>query len=701
MKRYRLSGYLHVLRIDDQHAAVAHGLLLERSVVANDLLECLDLFRAHALTAAEFRKRVPLAPKAADALFNTLTRLRYIVPSHVDEAELIRGTLLKKRVDRAWNQESANRYSTVSPLSIQSFASRTIPGGGASRPLRILLLGGCLIDLASDILLSIGPARGFLPEVRQGWVTGVPRIDEFDPHLVVYQFGVNGYLGPIWDHAPFLDDAELRSRVDQLKDRVALDVEAIRRMAGQSLLLVQGVSGPQIPPGGRTEFRRDLDFPSIVFELNDHARRLIQHDANALFVDEERLFARAGKRLMLDDLLSEYSHHGPLDYADYESWAPSPTRAELYGLDAGLPSVRILAQEYLDCYVLWAGIGRLKCVIVDLDDTLWQGVAADGRPTCFEMFRGLHQALKILKQRGVLLVTCSRNDEGVVMSCWRTLVLENRDLLSPDDFVMHKINWAPKSQNVLDIAHELELAPETILFIDDSPVERQEICEALPGVRVLGATMHLVRADLLGDPCLETSVASPESRRRSALVQQQLRREAEQTQAPDRSAFLRGLQIRIAVVRERDDQHVERLSELFVRTTQFNITACRLDVEGLRRFMRQDDAALYSARVSDRFVDYGVVAVCLVAHHAIEAFAMSCRVLALEVAVPFLSAALGDLGRSRMSGRITTTERNRPCWRLFSDAGFEQQPDGTYLLADLSRLAPVDDRVYAVELVRT
>src|SRR3984957_16726440 len=197
-----------------------------------------------------------------------------------------------------------------------------------------------------------------------------------------------------------------------------------------------------------------------------------------------------------------------------------------------------IAQTHIETLFAVLGLGRKKCVIVDLDNTLWPGVLAEtGAPFAWEpstsgvfsfigLYFGLHEALLCLKQRGIVLACVSKNDESVVRELWKYPDSYPRErLLTLDDFVTHRINWNDKVDNIRSIAEELGFAPEAFLFIDDNPVERDRVRQFLPEVEVWGEDPFSLRRRLLNDPRLQIPVVTAEASSRSELVKAQIARQ--------------------------------------------------------------------------------------------------------------------------------------------------------------------------------
>src|SRR5207237_6903915 len=165
---------------------------------------------------------------------------------------------------------------------------------------------------------------------------------------------------------------------------------------------------------------------------------------------------------------------------------------------------------------------QVKLVLVDLDDTMWRGVAAE-EGGAWAMARegwplGFAEALMFLKRRGILLGIVSKNDEERVRGIWRRIY---GDLVRLEDFAVRKINWQPKADNVEAILAEVNLLPKSVVFIDDNPVERAGIEAAFPEMRVLGPNPYLWRRILLWSPETQVATITAESAARTAMVQQQ------------------------------------------------------------------------------------------------------------------------------------------------------------------------------------
>src|SRR5947209_17724096 len=246
----------------------------------------------------------------------------------------------------------------------------------------------------------------------------------------------------------------------------------------------------------------------------------------------------------------------------------------------------MIAQKHVEKLVTVMGIGRKTCVILDLDGTLWPGVLAEtGSPFAWTpevsgafsfigLYFGLHEALKSLKKRGIVLACVSKNDEATVRELWKYPdYYPSQRLLTPDDFVTWRVNWDDKVGNIRSIAEELGFALEAFLFIDDNPVERDRVRQRLPEVEVWGEDRFALRRRLLNDPRLQIPVVTAEAASRSELVKAQLTRQQLRRETLGEAEYIAQLEIKCAIERlTGTSTKLQRIEELFQRTTQFNTT---------------------------------------------------------------------------------------------------------------------------------
>ena len=234
------------------------------------------------------------------------------------------------------------------------------------------------------------------------------------------------------------------------------------------------------------------------------------------------------------------------------------------------------------------------------------------------------------------------------------------------------MNWTDKATNIRSIAEELGFALETFLFIDDHPVERERARQQLPEVEVWGEDLFALRRRLLTDPRLSPPRITEESSARTEATRAQLCRGRHHAESPDEASFLASLNVETRIEKLAPGAALERIEELFQRTTQFNTTGAKLTVAELDALLAQPGAAVFTLHVSDRFGDHGLVGAAVIKGGEIVGFAMSCRVLGLGVEHRFIQHVATSLGPglAEVSGRIIETPRNGPVRNLYRDNGF-------------------------------
>src|SRR5580658_464999 len=437
-------------------------------------------------------------------------------------------------------------------------------------------------------------------------------------------------------------------------------ITAIRQHSAAPIL-IDNLPEPTVEPLGPAE--RGLGGHRNRFRLaNLYLAETAESFADVHVVDAAAALNAVGSARMLDDGQVGFTHFGSpgwmLQRRASEKAAVHGIFPEVAGLAEAVDGdpygrEKVMARAHVDALMTVLGVDRKKCVILDLDGTLWPGVLAEtGAPFAWKpeisgpysyigLYFGLHEALKVLKRRGVVLACVSKNDEAVVRELWRYPDDYPKErLLTPDDFVTWRVNWDDKVENIRSIADELGLALETFLFIDDNPVERDRVRQRLPEVDVWGEDIFGLRRRLLNDPRLQVPRLTEESGQRTELTKAQLTRQKLRAETVSESDYRASLNVQHRFRRLAPGEPLERIAELFQRTTQFNTIGWAFSVGELTEMVGRPDAAVFSLNVSDRFGDHGLVGAAVVISGEITGLVMSCRVLGLGVEHVFLRAVI-------------------------------------------------------------
>ena len=342
---------------------------------------------------------------------------------------------------------------------------------------------------------------------------------------------------------------------------------------------------------------------------------------------------------------------------------------------------RIAHLPYTDEYLTGLGvrlarIGRSarsrarKLIVLDCDNTLWSGICGEAGVEGVSVtppFAHLQRFMKQQRDEGKLLALCSRNNEADALA-----VFERPDMeLRLTDVTTHRIGWGPKPAAVAAIARELGFGLDTVVFVDDEPVECAAVGELLPEVAVVAVprAQEDIAATLAHAWAFDQFAVTEDDRLRADRYRQEARRRAELADSGDYAAFLRSChtEVRLQPLEPAD---LERAGQLTTRTTQFNLT-CELFTEAaLRSFLRHGEG--WAVRVGDRFGDYGTVGLVLVqaedpAALTVRLLLMSCRVLNRGVEtqiLAFLRSKAAAERRRVIRLPYRATGRNEPA-RLF------------------------------------
>jgi FkbH-like protein len=439
-------------------------------------------------------------------------------------------------------------------------------------------------------------------------------------------------------------------------------------------------------------------FPTL---MGNNESRMV-HSPAAMLVRLNEALRPAADAAEVDLLaLDQFAAEGGLEaWYDAGIWYRSkhevhPRAAQMYGEQL----VRVVA----------AARGRsAKCLVLDLDNTLWGGVIGDdglegivigqGSGTG-EAYADMQRYARGLTERGVVLAVCSKNDEKNALEAFEK---HPEMVLKRSDIACFVANWTDKASNLRSIAKTLNIGIDSLVFADDNPVERALIRKELPEVRV---------PELPEDPALYVSTiaaagyfeglrVTAEDRARGELYQQNAERARMMESSTDMESYLQSLAMEMTAT-PFDTIGLARITQLINKTNQFNLLTERLTDAQVAERMGRADYVTLQVRLTDRFGDNGIIAILMarVSGDAadIDTWLMSCRVLGRKVEEACLNVlveAVAAKGAQRLLGRFRPTEKNSMVRDLYPRLGFERTEQGsdgsaTYAL-DLTKYTPTD-----------
>ncbi|PWW04853.1 HAD superfamily phosphatase (TIGR01681 family)/FkbH-like protein [Paenibacillus cellulosilyticus] len=319
----------------------------------------------------------------------------------------------------------------------------------------------------------------------------------------------------------------------------------------------------------------------------------------------------------------------------------------------------------------------VKCVIWDLDETVWNGILLENESV--QLRPGILEVFDQLDQRGILQSIASRNDNGHAMQMLRDFGIDHY-------FLYPQINWGAKSSSVQTIAKELNIGTDSLAFVDDQPFERDEVASVMPDVLCIDASNIDTILEL---PQMKPRFITQDSRNRRSMMKADERRKiAEESFQGPQEQFLSSLQLQLTIHRAKEED-LQRAEELTVRTHQLNSTGYTYSYEELAQLSRSENHLLLVAELTDIYGTYGKIGLALVEVNAevwtLMLLLMSCRVMSRGVGGVLLQQIIQSAmdRNAALQAEFKSTDRNRMMYMTFKFAGFiEKSRDGDFVLFD-------------------
>lgn len=594
-------------------------------------------------------------------------RLRYA--PHKADPEIVEryfAEILSKDEDIILNTlDEALREETRGALTAIHSPLRKRPDKSA---LRLLAVGDCLLNEVRVFLPERLRHSGISLDMRCLYFSAVVGrslsseqakefIQRMKPHLLSFSFLTYAGLPP---YAALVREAE-KLDARQVADQTTAIMAIIRQFLAElrehtdAPFLIHNASGLPL-----TRLRRRLPLPAlsrkrqaVVTIMNQALAEYCTSAVNTLLVDEQAVAVGRGYRASSRPVI--------------------PTSVTRHALFHTSRFGDFLTAPYEEIIRSFHQLQKAKVLLVDFDNTLWEGVMADG-PVRHHIQR--QRLLRTLRESGMLLVSVSKNTIANVR--WAEMQL------SPSDFVLQKISWDLKVTSIAAAAVELGLGLDSFVLIDDNPAERELVRRELPSVVLLDANDAFTWEALERLLAFPNTQATEEARARTELYRAQAERREAQSNALDYPSMMRSLELS-AAIGHAQPRDLDRITELVQRTNQFNTTTIRYPRSEIKRLMESDQHCVYVADLSDKFGKYGLVAVAIVSRSEreseIDSFIMSCRAMGFGLEQVMLGVVVENQPEEKaVRGRFIASDRNGPSASLYRDAGFVEEAAGMWRL---------------------
>lgn len=529
--------------------------------------------------------------------------------------------------------------------------------------IKIYFLRNFTIEMIEPYLKFNLYSNGIKPEVIFGEYDVINQ-ELLDPHSNLHK--VNPKIIIL---AMFMDNfvPELLSSKDELIDFMSnLDEQFELLLVNTDSLIILNTFIPSMySEWGIASPSHVLKSDYIVSVINQHIREHVSNHSDRFFlIDWERLVRILGEENSID----------------YRFWYSSRAPFKNTFLD-------LYSREITKIVRALKGMSK-KCVILDCDNTLWGGVVGEDGLNGIKLdkhsypgraFFDFQKNLLYLYERGVLITLCSKNNEEDV---WEVLDNHPYSLLKRSHLAGWRINWENKVQNIESLARELNIGLDSMVLVDDSPVECGQVKQYLPDVTVITVPQKLYTYPplLLRDGLFDTLNFSSEDKNRTQMYQSESRRKQDQKQFSNIDDYLAALELVETIHPIRPDE-IARVAQLTQKTNQFNLTTRRYSEADIKRFADDPDAAIYVLYVNDRYGEYGLTGILIARFEddkcVLDSFLLSCRILGRKLEKVFVSHCMQEIIRkhdiSQWQAEYIPSKKNQQVMNFWEDMGFTLQ----------------------------
>ncbi len=539
--------------------------------------------------------------------------------------------------------------------------------------MKIAVLGSYSIQHFTMMLDAFLLGAGINASIYEGEYDGI-RMDVLDEDSPFYRFKPRAVI-LLTDHRAIrrfpacMDEARaveglIRESADEIR---SLWGRIREKLPGCQIFQSNIVIPPERPLGN---LEAGVCFSRSEFLRGVNHELALDHPEGVSIVDMEYIASYMGKSLWFDQASYFLSKTG-------------------FSMDA-LPRVCMEITR-----LIAAANGRVyKCLVLDLDNTLWDGIVGDDgfdginldpNDAVGEAYRYFQEYLLELKNRGVILAVCSKNDEDAEKEPF----VKNPDMiLKLSDIACFVANWDDKATNIRRIASILNIGTDSLVFVDDNPAERDIVRRYLPEVLVIDLPedpSYYARAVDESSAFSWTEVTKEDLERTGTYVKNAERQEMLES-FDDYDEYLRALEMRGATG-EPDGAQMKRFAQLINKSNQFNLRTQRYSEEELWAMKKDPDIRLIYVELSDRFSDYGIISCIILKKRAdvcfIDNWLMSCRGLKRGVELLAFDAVYDvakGWGCRSIEGEYLPTKKNGMVKEFYPGLGFEKCADGKYEL---------------------
>jgi FkbH-like protein len=549
--------------------------------------------------------------------------------------------------------------------------ARKLSLGSTAPVVRLAILADCSTQQLANLVRALLGEAGLRAEIYEGAFDAI-ELESRSPESALYRFAPQTII--IMNSVQALRAAHSRQPAPgvefaaQYAAQITRTWDAIQSHCNATILQ-STFAMPAESHFGNFDLKVPASLRASTGVINASLMQAAQGRAGVLFHDVDSVASWVGRRFFFDD----------------RAW-------DLWKMPCSLEHLPRIAKNVVD--VLFAARGRIvKCVVADLDNTLWGGVIGDdgmegielanGSPSG-EAFRAVQSYALACRQRGIVLAVCSKNEEANAREPFRS----HPDMLLREEHIaVFVANWIDKASNLRTIAETLNIGLDALVFVDDNPAERARVRQMLPDVAVpeLPEDPACYAETLAAASYFEALTISEDDRRRADFYRNNAVRSAEMRKLGSIDEYLASLEMECALS-PFDEVGRARISQLINKSNQFNLTTKRYTEVQVAEIEHDPDAFHLQVRLVDKFGDNGMISVVIFKKAGLEwlcdTWLMSCRVLGRRVEEAILQTVVTQAragGAEALAGRYIPSAKNAMVAEHFGKLGFsltKREPDG-------------------------
>ena len=456
----------------------------------------------------------------------------------------------------------------------------------------------------------------------------------------------------------------LEEKFNQLSNLINIIIKKTK-----SKIIIMNFVIPTYSSLGIFESKIEYGVKEIILDLNKKLKEFSRNKDSCYIYDFNSFVTKFGEKNILD--------YKKMNYGDIQ-------------IDFNL--IPYLIYEFLGYVKPILGLNK-KCIVLDLDNTLWGNIVGEdgfegikiGPYPEGRSFIEFQKVIKSLSENGIILAINSKNNQKDAM---KVINEHPYMILRKNDFSCIKINWNDKISNMKEIAKELNIGLDSIVFFDDDPVNRELIKMSIPEINTI---------ELPKDPSNYAQILrnlndfnvlkiTQDDTKRRIMYEQEQNRQKLESSTENLNEYLKKLNIKIKIKLD-DKFSIARISQLILKTNQFNLTTKRYQEEEIKEFVDDQTIIVGCAEVEDKFGESGITNVFIIKKNSkewvIDTFLLSCRIMGRGIEEAILGKILEiakDKGIERIKANFILTEKNQPTKNFLKNYGFEKDGENWIFL---------------------